>query len=113
MSLSTPSVRLIHTNFGTRLTLFSHRSEKFPPLWNKEAGLCAGWCRVTRDPVIVIGILLLKDFQETLTGENVDPTSVRIVEQVVGTTCNFTRRDFLAGIRIKNEQARWHPASDQ
>src|SRR2546421_4846297 len=91
------SVCLIHANFGALLTLLLYSREKFPPFGDKEAGLCAGWCRVARNPVIVVGIFLLENFQEALTSEHVDPASVRVVEEVVRTTCNVTGRDFLAG----------------
>ena len=57
------SVCLIHADFGALLTLFLYSREKFPPFGDKEAGLCAGWCRVARNPVIVVGIFLLENFQ--------------------------------------------------
>src|SRR5947209_19907288 len=74
------SVCLIHADFGAVLTLFLYSREKFPPFGDKEAGLCAGWCRAARNPVIVVGIFLLENFQEALTGEHVDSAYARVVE---------------------------------
>src|SRR5438876_1256035 len=107
------SACLIHSDFGVLLTLFLYSREKFPPFGDKEAGLCAGWCRVARNPVIVIGVFLLENFQEALTGEHVDSASGRVVEQVVRTTCNFTGRDFLPSFRVEDKQSRRPPASHE
>jgi len=51
-------VCLIHADFGVLLTLFLYSREKFSPFGDKEAGLCAGWCRVASNPVIVVGNLM-------------------------------------------------------
>src|SRR6266566_8907576 len=85
---------LIHADFGALLTLFLYSREKLSPFGYEQARLCVRWSGVTRNPVIVIGIFLLENFQETLAGEHVDSASARVVEQIVGTTCNLTGRDF-------------------
>ena len=58
----------------------------------------------------MIGILLLQDIDETLTADDVDPASVGIVKKIVRVTDDFGRRDCLAALRIKDEQARRHAA---
>ena len=61
----------------------------------------------------MIGVFLLENFQEALTGEHVDSASARVVEQVVRTTCNFTGRDFLPSFRVEDKQSRRPPASHE
>ena|ERR1700693_785577 len=102
---------LIHADFGAVFTLSLHSGEEFSPFRDKEAGLRAGWSGVTRNPVIMIGIFLMENFQEALTGEHIDPPSFRVVEKVVRATCNLTRRDLLASFSIKDEQSWGYPAS--
>src|SRR5579863_7996587 len=61
----------------------------------------------------MIWIFLLNHFQETLTGQDVDPPSVGIVEQVVRFTCDLNGGNLLARVGIEREQARRLPASDE
>src|SRR5438445_5532352 len=104
---------LIHADFGALLTLLLYSREKLSPFGDEQARLCVRWSGVTRNPVIVIGIFLLENFQETLACEHVDSASARVVEQIVRRAGNFAGRDFLASCRIKDEQPRRHPASHE
>ena len=61
----------------------------------------------------MIGIFLLENFQEALTSEHVNPASSCVVEKVVGTTRNFAGRNFLAILRIEDQQLRRHPAPNE
>src|SRR5439155_22057641 len=65
---------------------------------------------IASESVVVIGILLLQDINETLTADDVDPASAGVVEKIVRVTDDFGRRDCLTTLRVKNKQARRHAA---
>src|SRR5438132_13789657 len=75
------SFRLVHEDLGALLAPVGHRGEKFPPVGYKKAGSRAPWYVVACKPVIVIGILLLQDIDETLTADDVDAASAGVVEK--------------------------------
>src|SRR6266516_4258830 len=94
------SFRLVHEDLGALLA----------PVGYEEAGSSAPGYWVACKPVIVIGILLLQDINETLSADDVDAASAGVVEKVVRVTDDFGRRDCLATLRIKDEQAGRHAA---
>ena len=104
---------LIHADLGVLLTLFSHRGEKFPPLWNEEPGLRANGCRVSRNARVVVRIFLFESLQNADIGEHVNPASLRVVKKVIRLTCNLNGRNFLSSLCIKDQQPRRHPAAHE
>src|SRR5437867_1931567 len=80
------SFRLVHEDLTALLAPVGDRGEKFSPVGYEKAGSSAPWYGVACKPVIVIGILLLQDINETLTADDVDAASVGIVEKIVRVT---------------------------
>ena len=103
------SIRLIHADLGALPTLSLRSGEKFSPLGNKQAGLGVGRRGVMGDSVEVIVIPVLEHFEKARTGQHVDSTSARVVKQVVRRTRSFPGRNFLSGLRVKNEHSRRGP----
>ena len=63
--------------------------------------------------VVMVGISLLENIKGTLTGENVDTPSSRVVKEIVRIAGDFGGSDFLSAFGIKDEQSRWRPSSDE
>src|SRR5437868_14761441 len=79
----TYSMRLIHSNFSALTALSTNSNKQLSPLWNKKTGLGARWGRITRDPVTVVGIVLLENFHVALAGEHIRSVPDRIVGALV------------------------------
>src|SRR5437867_4169860 len=67
------SFRFVHEDLGALLAPVGHRREKFPPVGYEKARSSTSWYGIASESVVVIGILLLQDINETLTADDVDP----------------------------------------
>src|SRR5437879_5325700 len=77
------SVRLVHADLSIFRALLEHPHEQLPPIRHKKASSAAGRSRDTRNPVIVIGIVLLENLDGTQAVEHVYAASAQIIEKVV------------------------------
>src|SRR5229473_4862935 len=107
------SMCLVHADFRVVLILLYHGSEKFSPCRNKQAGLRARRSGIAGNPLVAIGISLLKDFDESLIGEDIDPAPARVVEKVVGATRDLAGRNLFGALRVKDEQSWRLPAAHE
>src|SRR5215472_1938324 len=99
----TCSVRLIHSNFSTLITLRGDGNKQLSPLWNKKTGLRARRSRVTCDPVVVVDIFLLENFEVSFAREHIHSVPSRIEEKIVRLASNFSGCDLLTRIGIKDQ----------
>ena len=104
-----PSSRPLHADLGVRFT--SHRNEQLSISGTNRPVPVPRGRGIARNPVVVIGISVLENLQKPHLSDHVDPAFARVIEQIVRVARSRGRRDLLAALGIKDQQARWRPGT--
>ncbi len=70
------------------------RDEELPPFGHKQASPGASSRLVSSDPVVMIGIFLLEDVDESLASNHVNSALAGIIEEVISIARNLNGGDW-------------------
>lgn len=76
-------MRPVHTYFGALFRLGRHGYEELSPLGYEKTSLRARWGGIAGGPIIVVGVFLFEDFQQSLAGKHLDSPPSRVIEKIV------------------------------